>query len=70
MEHKFAIQTVLAFLSTLREHSKWRANKNEIGRRDNAHPNLKIINNEIMKSLITLQKKLCRCAKNQNCGFI
>ena len=46
MERKFAIQTVLAFLSTLGEHSKWRANKNENDRRHNAHPNFCSKNNK------------------------
>ena len=36
------IQTALDFLSTfvLKDHSKWKANKNEHGDGDNAHPNV------------------------------
>ena len=41
MEQKFAdLQTAFDFLSVLvlRHDSKWRSNKNEHGKRDNAHP--------------------------------
>ena len=43
VEHKFAnMQTSLSFLSTLvlKDHSKWRTNKNKHGERDNVHPNV------------------------------
>ena len=44
MEHKLTnTHTVFDFLSTivLRDHSNWRANKNEDGKRNNAHPHVR-----------------------------
>ena len=75
VNHKFInIQNALDFLSTfaLWEHSKRRANKSEHGRGIILIKTfvLKVINHEFMKPLVTLQNKLCRCTKNQNCGFI
>ena len=42
------MQTELDFLSTLalKDHSKWRATKNEHGKVDNAHPNFRSKSNK------------------------
>ena len=54
MEHKFPIiKTAFDILSTLvlRDHSKWRANKNKLGEGNNAHQNFCYKNNKETKIL-------------------
>ena len=66
MEQKFTnIQTAFNFLSALvlRHHSKWRANKDEHGKGDNAHPSFRSksnINNE--RNMLTYHEIIDRIA--------
>ena len=59
------MQTALDFVSTLvlKDHSKWKANKNEHGEGDNAHPNVrsKSYNNE--RKILT-HHEIRNCRKN------
>ena len=59
------MQTALDFLSTvvLKDHSKWKANKNEHGKGDNAHPNVRSKSNNNEKKNLT-HHKIHRCRKN------